>query len=148
MESWTNGFIRGAQYPHSTDLHLHLNSVECKWPLKDSIANVFSLLESPLINNCVRTQFAVMVNAVHKVFRILLGFDLVEPRQPGPQERTDEGVPPPRLWQEVLSLQSPASPHDHPLGYKHMCIFRPSQMSHSFIKQSQPITGMMVPRSC
>lgn len=40
-----------------------------------------------------------------------------EPCESGSQEGEDQGVPPPRLWQEVLSVKPLASPHDHPLRW-------------------------------
>ena len=48
---------------------------------------------------------------------VLSSLGPVEPCEPRTQEGEDQGLSPPRLWQEVLSVQPPPPTHDHPLWW-------------------------------
>lgn len=56
-----------------------------------------------------------------QVFFFLISGSLlsVESCQPSSQEGEDQGLPPSRLWEKVLSVKPPASPHDHPFRWAH-----------------------------
>lgn len=43
----------------------------------------------------------------------------VESCQPRSQEREDQSLPPPRLWEKVLPVKPPASPYDYPFRWAH-----------------------------